>query len=198
MYSCTYLTQHHWAISIFHQMSTSSQPILTAKEIGKTLAKFKQFRILVIRRANAGKTTILQRVCDTTDNSMIFDPSSKKVRYNGASSCPILTFMLMISDRVIGPQSISEGKQFNACVLILLVVMSSHHSVESMTLRIKWYLRAILAVFFMIPVVLKLVAIGSWSWFSSSFSNGQRQGMWINNFMRSGALVLAFIEQSSC
>ena len=95
-------------------MSTSSQPKLIAGEIRNTRAKFKQFRILVIGRANAGKTTILRRVCDTTDDPMIFDPSGKKVRYNSASSCPILTFMPVILDRLIGPQSISEGKRFDA------------------------------------------------------------------------------------
>ena len=193
-----YSTQHHWAISIFRQMSTSFQPKLTAQQIEKTRAKFKQFRILVIGRANAGKTTILRRVCDTTDDPMIFDPSGKKVRYSGASSCPILTSMLVISDRVIGSWSISKGKQFDARVSILLIIKSSHHSVESMTLRIKWYSRVTLALFFTIPLVLKPAVIGSWSWFRSSFSNVQRQKMWMNNFMRSGVLVLAFIEQTSC
>jgi hypothetical protein len=31
-----------------------------------------QFRVLVLGRANAGKTTILQRVCDTTESPMIY------------------------------------------------------------------------------------------------------------------------------
>ena len=31
-----------------------------------------QFRVLVIGRANAGKTSILQRVCDTTESPMIY------------------------------------------------------------------------------------------------------------------------------
>ena len=31
-----------------------------------------QFRVLVIGRANAGKTTILQRVCDTTESPTIY------------------------------------------------------------------------------------------------------------------------------
>jgi hypothetical protein len=37
-----------------------------------------QFRVLIIGRANAGKTTILQRVCDTTESPEIYrrDPSS--------------------------------------------------------------------------------------------------------------------------
>ena len=62
-------------------MSTSSNPLLTAEEIQKTRKRFKQFRILVIGRANAGKTTILRKVCDTTDEPIIFDPDGKKVKY---------------------------------------------------------------------------------------------------------------------
>jgi GTPase SAR1 family protein len=31
-----------------------------------------QFRVLVIGRANAGKTSILQRVCDTTESPTIY------------------------------------------------------------------------------------------------------------------------------
>ena len=31
-----------------------------------------QFRVLVIGKANAGKTTILQRICDTTESPMIY------------------------------------------------------------------------------------------------------------------------------
>ncbi|KAN0088849.1 hypothetical protein V8E55_005906 [Tylopilus felleus] len=35
--------------------------------------KFPQFQILVVGRANAGKTTLLQRVCRTTDSPIICD-----------------------------------------------------------------------------------------------------------------------------
>ena len=31
-----------------------------------------QFRILIIGRANSGKTSILQRVCDTTESPVIY------------------------------------------------------------------------------------------------------------------------------
>jgi GTPase SAR1 family protein len=33
-----------------------------------------QFRVLIIGKANAGKTSILQRVCDTTDSPEIYRP----------------------------------------------------------------------------------------------------------------------------
>jgi len=35
-----------------------------------------QFRVLVIGKANAGKTSILQRVCDTTDSPEIYSVDS--------------------------------------------------------------------------------------------------------------------------
>ncbi|KAF5376259.1 hypothetical protein D9615_008527 [Tricholomella constricta] len=38
-----------------------------------------RFRILIIGRANAGKTTILQKVCNTTEDPEIFDGEGKKV-----------------------------------------------------------------------------------------------------------------------
>ena len=62
-------------------MSTSSTPHLTTEESQKTRAKFAHFRILVIGRANAGKTTTLRKVCNTTGDPIIFDPKGKKVNY---------------------------------------------------------------------------------------------------------------------
>ncbi|KAG2114991.1 GTP-binding protein [Suillus cothurnatus] len=44
----------------------------------KIREKIGRFRILVIGRANAGKTTILQRICNTQDNPEIYDCSGKK------------------------------------------------------------------------------------------------------------------------
>jgi GTP-binding protein EngB required for normal cell division len=39
-----------------------------------------RFRILIIGRANAGKTSILQKVCNTTEQAEIFSSKGKKVR----------------------------------------------------------------------------------------------------------------------
>jgi GTPase SAR1 family protein len=41
--------------------------------------KIGRFRILVVGRANAGKTTLLQRVCNTTENPEVFDGAGNKV-----------------------------------------------------------------------------------------------------------------------
>ena len=42
--------------------------------------KFGRFRILIIGRANAGKTTILRGICNTTENPEIYDGEGNKVR----------------------------------------------------------------------------------------------------------------------
>ena len=49
-------------------------------EIKDVKEKFGRFRILVIGRANAGKTTILKRICNSTENPEIFDNQGNKVR----------------------------------------------------------------------------------------------------------------------
>ena len=43
------------------------------QEPAKLRAKYTHFRILVIGRANAGKTTVLKRVCNTTEDPCIYD-----------------------------------------------------------------------------------------------------------------------------
>ena len=39
----------------------------------------KRFRVLIIGRANEGKTTILQRVCNTTEQPKIFNRDGHEV-----------------------------------------------------------------------------------------------------------------------
>ncbi|KAG1808964.1 uncharacterized protein BJ212DRAFT_1484822 [Suillus subaureus] len=41
--------------------------------------RFSHFRVLIIGRANAGKTTILQRVCNTRKKPEIYNSSGKKI-----------------------------------------------------------------------------------------------------------------------
>ena len=43
------------------------------EEAARLRAKYTHFRILVIGRANAGKTTVLKRVCNTTEEPCIYD-----------------------------------------------------------------------------------------------------------------------------
>ena len=51
-------------------------PTVSAEEAAKLRARYTHFRILVIGRANAGKTTVLKRVCNTKE-----DPIYSEVRY---------------------------------------------------------------------------------------------------------------------
>ncbi|KAI6029032.1 GTP-binding protein [Pisolithus marmoratus] len=55
---------------------------------GKYIENIRRFRILVMGRANAGKTTILQRVCGSTDMPEVFDGEGNKVKF----SRPLSTF----------------------------------------------------------------------------------------------------------
>ena len=51
------------------------------EEAAKLRAKYTRFRILVIGRANAGKTTLLKRVCNTTEEPSIYDEDKNLVSY---------------------------------------------------------------------------------------------------------------------
>ena len=60
----------------------SSFSLFSAMATQQTLPEVQnvQFRILVIGKANAGKTSILQRVCDTTDSPVIYSVDSSGAR----------------------------------------------------------------------------------------------------------------------
>jgi GTPase SAR1 family protein len=59
--------------------NTNSVPSTSNRQLPKI-----KFRVLIIGRANAGKTSILQRVCDTTDSPVV---------YQGDEEVRNLTFM---------------------------------------------------------------------------------------------------------
>ncbi|KAG6331337.1 hypothetical protein ID866_7753, partial [Astraeus odoratus] len=48
-------------------------------KVREEFKRIGRFRILVMGRANAGKTTILQRICNTTDLPEIFDGNGNKM-----------------------------------------------------------------------------------------------------------------------
>ncbi|KIO03059.1 hypothetical protein M404DRAFT_631803 [Pisolithus tinctorius Marx 270] len=68
-------------IEVVPQATTSSGPTyrLDSKMAQEYMKNIKRFRILVMGRANAGKTTILQRVCNSTDKPEIFDGKGNKI-----------------------------------------------------------------------------------------------------------------------
>ena len=80
--------------------STSLRPPLSARQTRKLRKRFTRFRILVIGRANAGKTTILRNLCNAEGEPTIIDPTGKKVKYmvEVHARYSVLTSMPMISD----------------------------------------------------------------------------------------------------
>jgi len=63
------------------------------EEAAELRAKYTQFRILVIGRANAGKTTLLKRVCNTTDEPSIYDKGKNLVSYPTYRDIPLSSFL---------------------------------------------------------------------------------------------------------
>ena len=45
------------------------------------MKKFERFRILIVGRANAGKTTVLQRICNSTEDPEIYNDRGEKVPF---------------------------------------------------------------------------------------------------------------------
>ena len=71
-----------------YALSVPTQSLFTLALITTTMsdinpydlrAKYTHFRILVIGRANAGKTTLLQRVCNTIEDPCIYDDDKNLV-----------------------------------------------------------------------------------------------------------------------
>ena len=60
-----------------HRVSTT--PTMSNLNPYHLREKYTRFRILVIGRANAGKTTLLQRVCNTTEDPCIYDKDNKNL-----------------------------------------------------------------------------------------------------------------------
>ena len=61
--------------SLFNPPTT----IMSDRDAYDLRATYTRFRILVIGRANAGKTTLLQRVCNTTEDPCIYDENNKNL-----------------------------------------------------------------------------------------------------------------------
>jgi GTPase SAR1 family protein len=69
----------------------SSSPLISPINTERTRRTVPdlQFRVLIIGRANAGKTSILQRVCETTESPKIYQGGTrKKVRHGGPNFDP--------------------------------------------------------------------------------------------------------------
>ena len=59
--------------------STGSIPRMDPAIARKHFDRIGRFRILVIGRSNAGKTTLLQRICNTTELPEVFNSDGEEV-----------------------------------------------------------------------------------------------------------------------
>ena len=57
-----------------------------------------QFRVLIIGRANAGKTSILQRICETTESPVIYRGEARKeVRHPTFLSASLISLPIRLN-----------------------------------------------------------------------------------------------------
>ncbi|KAJ7872255.1 hypothetical protein B0H13DRAFT_1633946 [Mycena leptocephala] len=75
----------HLIFSFFSRHNRPPSPVGIDRTIDLR-SKCPHFRILVIGRANAGKTTILKKVCNSIEDPVIFSPSGGKVGLISLSS----------------------------------------------------------------------------------------------------------------
>ncbi|KAF9461184.1 hypothetical protein BDZ94DRAFT_1196695 [Collybia nuda] len=70
-------------MSVVTQVNVNPNPIFDAREERDRWAKLARragrFRILIMGRANAGKTTILKKICNTTDEPEIYNSEGEKI-----------------------------------------------------------------------------------------------------------------------
>jgi len=52
---------------------------MDSADVNKYFDRIGRFRVLVIGRSNAGKTTLLQRVCNSTELPEVFNAKGEKV-----------------------------------------------------------------------------------------------------------------------
>lgn len=68
---------------MFDTQSKVTQPTVNAVTAEERRAKLRErtgrFRVLIVGRANAGKTTILKKICNTTDEPEIYNSDGEKV-----------------------------------------------------------------------------------------------------------------------
>ncbi len=84
-----------------------------------------QFRVLIIGRANAGKTTILQRVCDTTESPTIYrrngDGEREQVRPGGLTILPISSNATQVTGTLEPSMEVSDKR----CCLLPVSLLNS-------------------------------------------------------------------------
>lgn len=64
--------------------------LLDPKAVRGHFDRIRRFRVLVLGKANAGKTTLLQRVCNTTELPEVFNGKGEKVGCLTAQYCQVI------------------------------------------------------------------------------------------------------------
>lgn len=73
---------------------------MTEPEFHDLRSHFMRFRVLIVGRANSGKSTILQAVCGTDEEPYVFDKKGREV--SGLSTINLIAaFEETISSRLI-------------------------------------------------------------------------------------------------
>jgi len=67
--------------TLFNDMGVDTTVRMDPAEVRKHFERIGHFRILVLGRSNAGKTTLLQRVCNTKELPEIYNAKGEKVNY---------------------------------------------------------------------------------------------------------------------
>jgi GTPase SAR1 family protein len=144
-------------------MSSSNESPAAEERIRRIRKQCPRFRILIIGRANAGKTTILQRVCKTMEDPEIFTPQGEKV-------CLLLKELEATKNHTIQQsrlRSPSLNHPLTSFVSIhpirpLQADCTLVFSVENMISRMRWFFAATLGLFSMTLVALNLEMSLSW------------------------------------
>src|SRR6266404_1001271 len=98
---------------------TDTNPMDTSTK-QRSLPKI-EFRVLILGRANAGKTTILQRVCDTTDSPTIYRQNSDGEREQVRPRAGGLTILPISSNATQATLNPSMGVSDKRCCLLSLL-----------------------------------------------------------------------------
>lgn len=151
-----------------------------------------RFRILVIGRANAGKTTILKKICESIDEPIIYDREGAEVRKVQSALptyCWSLAFLFLLRpDWYLARKPICQCEP-SVAVLSYLLRTQYFISVDSMTSTMKWCLRAIQTSCSMTRAGSSLDLLANLRLLSPLLANEPRLRLWVINYMLSGMAV---------
>ena len=153
-------------------------------------SKCKHFRVLIIGRSNAGKTTILKKVCNSIDEPMILSPSGEKVR--GILSCVRLIFKNRITCRLMHRSStlLTRSESMTTSTEMFLILLTVYiYSVESTISTTNWFLKAIQISYSTTLADSKQALSTSWSWWKNLSEIERIQMSYLTSCMPSGTVT---------